>query len=311
MKEMKRFFLIFVAFFCFLLAIVGCGEENSNNSNCCVKIVATMFPHYDFARQITKGVDSLSVKMLIPPGVDAHSFEPSASDIRDVKDADLFIYTGGENDVWVDRILKSSKKSPDSCLSFLNIFKDDRDVVSNSGGYKFKDEHVWTSLPNCIKIARYIANKICEIDKKNSNKYIENLDIYLKELSSLNSSFKDIVANRKRDVLVFGDRFPFLHFVNSYGLKYITPYSGCSSNTEVGSLNVSNVVNVAKKEKVPVVLKLEQSSGALSKTIADEVGAKVKVFYSCHNCSKEDFKNGKTFLNFMEENVKTLKEALC
>lgn len=310
---MKRFFLSFAVFVCFLLFILGCSFNNGKDSysNCRVKIVTTMFPHYDFARQITKNVDGVRVKMLIPPGVDAHSFEPSAGDIREVKDADLFIYTGGENDVWVDRILKSLKKSSGSCLSFLDIFKDDGDVVLNSSGCKFKDEHVWTSLPNCVKIVKCIANKICEIDKENGTKYNENMGIYLKELNRLNNSFKDVVANRKRDILVFADRFPFLYFVNCYGLKYITPYSGCSSNTDVGSLDVSNVVKVAKRENVPLILKLEQSSGALSKTIADEVGAKVKVFYSCHNCSKEDFKNGKTFLNFIEENVKTLKEALC
>lgn len=285
------------------LILSACSKDDVNKEKK-IKIVATIFPQYDFVKRLTDGVDGLEVTMLISPGVDVHNFEPTTKNVKEISDADLLIYTGGKNDLWLDKIFKSVEKKKDSLFSLMNALEIDKDDAKN------KDEHVWTSLLNCKQIVEKLAIKLGEIDKKNSKKYNDNMKKYISEIDKLHNEFKNLVANSKRKLVVFGDKCPFYYFSKDYGLEFISPYSGCSSKVDVNSKEITNIVRKIKQNNIPVVLKLENGNSQVAAAIAKEANIPVRTFYSCHNSSKKDFEKGTSFLSYIDKNLKTLKEAI-
>ncbi len=304
---MKR--IISILFFCLSLFLVfifcACEHESDKKNeflNKNIKVVTTIFPQYDFVKQITKDVDGVEVLMLSSPGVDVHCFEPSPKDIKNIKSADMFIYVGGKKDSWVEKILDSVEDKKSKAVSFFEILKDKENL---------KDEHVWTSILNCVKIVEFLGKEFCEIDEKNKEKYLKNTREYVENLKGLDEGFREIVSNKKRDFVVFADKFPFTYLFDDYKIDSVKAYHNCSSKSEVSSFEIAKIIEKIKANKVKSIIKTEGTTDDfVAKTIARETGAKILTLNSCHTCSKKDFEKGKTFLEFYRENLKTLKEAL-
>jgi zinc transport system substrate-binding protein len=172
------------------------------------------------------------------------------------------------------------------------------------------DEHVWTSPKNAILIVKEIEDKLSSIDEDNEEAYEENAENYISKLNKIDEEIREVVSNSKRKVLIFGDRFPLRYFVDEYGLDYYAAFPGCSADTEASAKTISFLIDKVKKEKVPAVLKIELSSGKIADTIASETGVSVKTFYAVHNVSAEEFKDGKTYIDYMNDNIKVLREVL-
>lgn len=307
---MKKFIekIIFVLFFCifFVFIFCSCGYEYKTKKevlNKNIKIITTIFPQYDFVKHLTKGIPNVEVLMLSPPGVDVHCFEPTPKDITNIKSADMFIYVGGNGDSWVRKILNSVEDKKCRAVSLFEILKKDEK--------KLEDEHVWTSILNCIRIVEFLGRELCEIDKNNKEKYLKNMKEYIEELTDLDKKFGDVVENKKMDFVVFADKFPFENLFHDYGVRCVKAYRNCSSKSEVSPSEIAKIIEIVKKNGVKVILKTEGTNdGSVAKTISKETGAKILILNSCHTCSKKDFENGKTFLEFYKENLEILKEAL-
>lgn len=311
---MKKLFSLIISIV-LLLSLCSCGagkvsEESTNNK---LKIVATIFPQYDFARAIAG--DKAQVKMLITPGTESHSFEPTTSDIKAIRNCDIFIYTGGESDHWIDSLLENIENKDIKILSLMDIIdphshEEEAEHEHSHQNHSHTDEHVWTSPKNAVEITKAICDEMCLADPENSQFYKDNLSTYTNKLTTLHKDFADTVITAKRNTLVFGDRFPLTHFSKEYGLEYFAAFSGCSEDTEPSASVVADLIRKTKAEDIPVVFKIELSSDSIASTIAKETGAKVLTFYSCHNISKEDFQNGETYITLMQKNVESLKTAL-
>lgn len=309
-KKLGLFFcLLFAVVIVFTIIILGFGSKIERNVHRKINVIATIFPLYDFVRQIAANQiknGEVDLKMLMPPGVDTHSFEPTPSDIELIENCDLLFYVGGRDDAWIEQILDSFNKKGKSKIKLVNFI----DFLGLSEKNESFDEHVWTSLENSSKMVSKISSAMIEIDPKNFSNYSENADSYVKKLDDLKGRIAEVVENGKRRVLVFADKFPFKNFVNEFNLDYVTPYSNCSAKTEVLASRMVDISNFVKRAGVPIILRIENGNDHVAKTISDETGAKTKVFYSCHTISKDDFYGGKTYLSFLEKNLETLKEAL-
>lgn len=307
---MKRFLSLILALL-MLICITACTETSPQKDEN-LKIVATIFPQYDFARTIAR--DKAQVSMLIPPGAESHSFEPTTSDILELSACDIFIYTGGESDKWIDSILENINNPDMTVISLTDcitpIEADHEHSENEAHSHSKTDEHVWTSPVNAIKICEAICDAMCEKDTQNAQSYKENLQEYKAALTTLDADFRSITQNAKRKELVFGDRFPLLYFTKEYNLEYSAAFSGCSDDTEAGASTIASLIEKVKSESIPVVLKIELSSDNIASTIAKETGAEVLTFYSCHNISKDDFEKGETYLSLMQKNLHTLEIAL-
>ncbi len=314
MKKYISSILIFLLAFALPLSLGGCKEPSSESENSNLKIIATIFPQFDFARQIAG--EKAQVQMLITPGTESHSFEPTTSDIMAINDCDIFIYTGGESDSWIDDLLKNTDNKDMTVVSLMECVEhiDDPHHTEHEEehhhNHSHTDEHVWTSPVNAMKMAEKICSVMCESDPTNADYYRTNLSKYLTELRSLDTEFREVTANAKRNTFVFADRYPLTYFSREYSLGHYAAFSGCSEDTEPSAATVARLIDTVKAESIPVILKIELSSDSIANTISKETGAKVMTFYSCHNISKSDFNSGETYLSLMQKNVETLRTAL-
>ena len=313
---MKRIICIILCMTVVLFSLCSCGkvEENKKDDGK-LNIVATIFPPYDFAKNA--GGDFVNVSMLLKPGMESHSYDPTPQDIIKIQECDLFIYTGGESDEWVKDILESGNDKPKKVIAMMDIVdtvaeeivegmeedNDDSDEIEY-------DEHVWTSPKNAMDITTAITKALCELDENHQASFNQNLMTYRRELSKLDSEFQEVTENAKRKTLVFGDRFPFRYFADEYGLKYYAAFPGCSSETEPSPNTISFLIDKVKQEKIPVVFSIEFSNGKVADTICENTGAKKLTFHSYHNITQEQFDSNTSYLSLMHDNVKALKEAL-
>lgn len=316
----------FCLLFVLLCAAMGCSRESGGDvkretgsqiesADKKVNVLTTIFPQYDFVRQIAG--DKVNLQMLLKPGEESHSYEPTPQDIIAIQNCDLFIYVGGENDAWVEEILSSmdGKKLTTLCLlDCVNAVQEEH--VDGMKEKKTKhddeeyDEHVWTAPENAEKIVNKIAQNLSNIDSENETFYRENAESYDEKLALLDQQFETVVSGVSRKPLLFGDRFPFRYFADAYGLQYYAAFPGCASDTEPSAETMAFLINQVKEKNIPVVLKMELSNENIANAIAETTQTKVRVFYSCHNITAEQFAQGETYVSLMEANVETLKEAL-
>lgn len=316
--------------------LTGCGtgrpEDASEKAqdDGRISVVTTIFPQYDFVRQIAG--DSVDLKMLLKPGEETHSYEPTPQDIIAIQNSDIFIYVGGENDAWVEDILDSM---PDAGMRTLKLIdcvdtveEEHVEGMQEQPGHSHEeeeyhgdeteeahsvheiDEHVWTSPVNASAIVDEIKELLAQTDPENRQRYEENAEAYEAELAALDAAFREVVDNAGRRLVIFGDRFPFRYFADEYGLDYYAAFPGCASDTEPSAAVMAFLINKVAEEKVPAVLKMELSNENIANAIAEATGTEVRTFYSCHNLTAEEFENGETYLSMMQKNVETLKEVL-
>lgn len=309
---MKKLISLIVAINLFfsVLMLSGCKttEQVQSSNPDKLSIVTTIFPYYDFVRTIAG--DRADIRLLLSPGSEPHSYEPSPSDIVAIENCDIFIYNGGESDEWVESVLSSLDNKDIQILSMMDFVTPLYEQTPlHTPGDEY-DEHIWTSIRNCELLVTAIADEIIAADKKNSDYYENNEKDYIEQLKNLDNEFKETVSNAKRNSIVFGDRFPFLYFVTDYNLNYECAFPGCSSETEPSIATVSRLIDFVRDNNIPVVFYLEFSSGNIAKIISEDSDAKIMQFSSCHNVTKQEFENGATYISLMEQNLDALKEAL-
>lgn len=320
-----------------LITFSSCNTESEsvNKNSDGISIVTTIFPYYEFARNIAG--DKADVKLLLSPGSEPHSYEPSPSDIVAIENCDIFIYNGGESDEWVDSVLSSLQNNDMKIMKMMDYVtllneqsgehshdhehehehsedeeshsREEENDIEHSHGEGY-DEHIWTSVRNAKELSAEIAHTLSELDAENSDYYSENENNYSLQLEKLDEEFTDIVNSSARNTVVFGDRFPFLYFVTDYELEYECAFPGCSSETEPSISTVTHMIDFVKEEEIPTVFYLEFSNGKTAQLIAEDTGADTMLFSSCHNVTKEQFESGVSYISLMEQNATALKEAL-
>ncbi len=297
-----------------LFVFSGCGKTEKFESDK-INIVAVNFPSYDFAREIAG--ECAEILMLLSPGEESHTFEPTPQDIILIQKADVFIAGGGESDAWVKRLISSSEIDKGKVLFMMeqdgiNNIKASHEHFENHDHSEFYeyDEHIWTSPLNAKVICESIYERLVEIDEENKDAYKENLDNYSKKLDKLDKDFFDIVKDAKRKTLVFGDRFAFRHFADRYGLSYYSAFPGCSGETEPDAKTVKLLIDKVSKENIPIVFYKEMSEGRVADAICEATNAKKQVFHSCGVVAKKEFENGENYISLMTKNADVLKEAL-
>jgi zinc transport system substrate-binding protein len=315
--------MLAMLFICLSVFVFAAGNKDARRSNGKITVTATIFPPYDFTRAIAG--DRINLSMLLPPGAESHSFEPTPRDIINIQNSDIFVYIGGESESWVDRILDSVDTGKMKIIRLMDAVdvveeeivegmqdEEEEDVFENIGVEiePEYDEHIWTSPKNAVIMVRAISAGLCEKDSANASYYQQNTDAYIAELNELDAEFQSIVNDAKRKTLVFGDRFPFRYFADTYGLSYFAAFPGCSTETEPSAATVAFLINKIRAEKIPVVFHIELSNEKMADVIAEETGSKKRLLHAVHNISKRDFDRGVTYMELMKLNEDALREAL-
>ncbi len=317
-KHVKHAAILLAAVF-LLSALAACAPSRTQSEPTGgISIVSTIFPSYDFARQITAGTDA-QVTMLLQPGEEVHSYDPTSQDIIRIQNADLFLYVGGENDAWIDNVLSGLDKSVKTfrMMDYVTLYEEEltegmqaeEESAADADEHEW-DEHVWTAPVNAIAIVKAMTAELASIDPGNAAVYQANSDAYVAQLEALDQSFRDIVANGARKTVVFADRFPARYFVEEFGLNYYAAFPGCSAETEASAATIASLIEHVRAESIPVVFYIELSNEQMADTVCEATGAEKMLFHTCHNVTKAEFESGATYLSLMQNNAAALKAAL-
>lgn len=299
------------------------ADKNSGK----IKIVTTIFPQYDWTREIISDTKSADLTLLIGNGTDLHSYQPSIQDIAKISTADIFIYVGGESDGWVKDALKNAKNKNMTVINLLEVLGDnvkEEEIVEGMQAEEEEehqhdedepeyDEHVWLSLRNAKVICAAICDTLCKKDSANAASYKSNLTAYTSKLDALDAKYTATVKAASKKTILFGDRFPFRYLTDDYNLKYYAAFVGCSAETEA---SFETVIFLAKKVDelgLNSVLKIESGDGKLARTIINSSAKKsaaILTMDSMQSVTTKQAASGTTYLSVMENNLKVLEQAL-
>ena len=300
---------------CCLLALTGCGaRETQEAEDGRLQIVTTVFPAYDFARAAAG--ELADVRLLLPPGTESHSYEPTPADILAVQECDLFIYLGGESDAWVETILAAADRQGTDLrmLDCVDLLEEEttegmetEEHDHGPGDVVEMDEHVWTSPKNAAAITRAIGAALGQVDPAHGEDFTAGAEDYAGELEALDREFADFFASRPDGVLVFGDRFPLRYFAAEYGVEYYAAFPGCSTQTEPSAATVAFLTELVRDREVSTVWYIEFSNHLVADSIAEAAGAETAMFHTCHNVTQAEMDGGATYLSLMQGNLETLR----
>ena len=385
------------------LVLGGCAQtggsqgafDASSEENGKLKVAVTLFPYYDFVRQIAG--NQVDLQMVIPAGMDSHSFEPTPADIRTIQHADILISNGGTMEHWLDETLAALDTTNMTIVTMMDYVdaveeeivegmedadhdhehthvyvaadhdhsgetpeehaahahedddhdhsgetpeehaahahedddhdhsgetpeahaahsyeEDTRSYVDHDGREEEieYDEHIWTSPVNAMKLVDVIGDTLAEADPAHADTYHQGAENYKKELEEIDSGFREVSANRKRNMIVMGDKFPFRYLADEYQLDYRAAFSGCSSDTEPSAKTIAYLIDKVKEEQIPAVYYLELSSHRVAEIIGEETGAEPLLLHSCHNVTRAQFDAGITYVGLMRQNIENLRKGI-
>lgn len=358
---MKKYIGIGLSILVAIMMVLGCAKKESTGSSEAesgssvtesssaaeskseetkkLSIVTTIFPAYDWVKQVVGDNKNVEISFLIDKGVDLHSYQASAADIAKITDSDLFVYVGGESDDWAEDIIKENPN-----LKYINMvdsigeaalaeelvegMQDEEDhdhegeehaheegehaheEGEHEDGEEEIDEHVWLSIKNAETIVSAIEAKLAEIDPDNKAEYEKNANDYLAKLDELDKEYKDTLSSIQNKTIIVGDRFPFRYLVNEYGINYYAAFKGCDAGSEASFETVKFLANKMDELNMTDIFIIDGSKGDLAKTIVDNTkdkNAKVLVLDSMQSTKSSD---NASYLDIMKKNLEVLKEVL-
>lgn len=299
----------------FILPLCGCTAPLHTEDG--FSVVCSIFVPYDFARQIAG--DRAKVTMLLPAGVESHSYEPTPSDIIRIENADLFLYVSEHTETWIPQLVDSLEKKQVRTVDIAEALgievhehHHDHDHEHEDAEHEEheKDEHIWTNLETAAEMVRLIADEFANADSVNADYYYANAQKYISEILDLKDDFKLLCENSKRREIVSGSRFAMKNFTEEFELDFTAAFDSCVDNTEPSAAVMAKIIDKINSDNIPVIFYEELTEPKIARAVSDETGAKMLLLHSCHNVSASELKSGASYLSLMRQNYENLKEAL-
>ncbi len=289
----------------------GFGKDTEGK----VKVVASIYPVYDFARKI--GGDQVAVKMLVPAGTEPHSWEPSTRDMLDLEEADLFIYNGAGIDAWAEDVMDTVQNKNLTVLeaskdvTLLKAGEDHHDEDEHEDGHDDHDHHhgeydphVWLSPKNAEKELATIAEALIEKDPDHADVYRANLEKAKKECEELDSAFRErLSAYSGRYIVVAHEAYGYL--CEDYGLKQIG-IEGVSADQEPDAARMREIIDMVKEYGIRCIFFEELVDPKVAKSIAEETGCETRALSPLDGLTKDDIDAGREYFSVMRDNLQAL-----
>ena len=320
MKKVISIVLVVLMLCSCIFLVSSCNNKTESK----LKIVTTIFPIYDWVREITKGnEDNVELTMLIDKGVDLHSYQGTVDDIVKLSSCDVFIYIGGESDKWAKNALKNATNKDMIVINLMELLGDkvkEEELIEGMEGEEPEeddeieyDEHIWLSLKNAKYIVEKISSKLEDIDNLNSSLYKQNSQSYIQKLDALDKQYESKLKNGTYSTVVFGDRFPFRYLIDDYGLSYYAAFLGCSAESEASFETIAFLAKKVDELGLKCIYKIESSDGKIANTIKNSSKSKnqeIVTVDSIQSTTKKDVDAGVTYLSIMESNLIAFEKGI-
>lgn len=277
------------------------------------QIMVSLFPQYDIIRQIAQ--DKVDVELFLPAGSEPHSYEPSASTLMKIVEADLFVYSSDELEPWVKRLVEGNASEDLIVLDASNGIT----LLEADHGHEGEDEdeeelafdpHYWLDPQNMIIMSESIRDALIEIDPENEAFYIENANSYIASLKELDSNWQDLFDRAQLNQIIYGGHFAFGYLSHRFGLEILSPYSGYAPDAEPSAQALAGLMDVLAEKEINVIFYEELIDPRVARIIAEQAKVKIEVLHGAHNLNAEEMQAGWTYASIMEDNIEKLKEAL-
>lgn len=324
MKKIAYFLSFLIVFIMIFSCLTGCTTTKERKE---FVVVCTVFPVYDWMRNVVGENDNVDIVLLLDDGLDLHNFQPTMDDMAVMSDCDVFIYVGGESDDWVDDVLTTVKNTKMTTVNLIEVLGDkareEEEIEGAEDAHEHEheheeeetgyDEHVWLSLKNAEIFVKKLADVMAVKDEKNAEKYQRNAAIYNESLSELDAEYEKAVGEANVKTLVFADRFPFLYLFKDYGLQYFAAFSGCSTETSASPETVAFLAGKLNELNLRYILQIEGQTHDIAISVRDASESKNQTITSLNSLqtiTANDVNNGVTYLSVMQSNLETLKTVL-
>ena len=303
------------------ILFTGCAGEITNaqkHEDSALSIVCTMFPGYDWTKEITAGQD-VKLTYLLSGGIDMHNYQPSTKDMIAISDCDLLIYVGGESETWIDNVLKESTNPDRQVIRLMDVISDSLKEEEIKEGMQAEeedsayDEHIWLSVKNAETLCNAVCDTLCEIQPESAEAYQSNLNAYTQKLNALDKEFETMIEQSSMKTIVFGDRFPFLYLADDYGLDYYAAFAGCSAETEASFQTIAFLAEKLNELNSNTIFTIENADTSVARAVIANTESKnqqIVELNSMQSVSQKEIAGGVSYLTIMQENFNILKEAL-
>lgn len=342
---MKKFLKIISVLLTGAVLLMGCGTGNVSKEQASdggaaygqsdgrVRVVCTTFPAYDWIKNIIGDAEDIfELSLLVKNSADVHNYQPSAKDMIAIREAELFVYIGGESDTWASDLMESDASLQERAVSLVEVLGDETLIeelvegmththahseedghIQNDEVHDTIDEHVWLSLNNAEVLCQYLSERLCALAPDCEDRLRANTEAYTQALHELNDAYREMVNASKKNTLIFGDRFPFRYLTEDYGLEYYAAFAGCNAEAEAGFDTVVFLADKVKELHTSYIMVIDGSDCELAKTIsntADKTDMEILVLDSMQSVSWEDIEQGMNYLDIMKANMEILRKAL-
>lgn len=320
---MKKLSALLLCLILLATLFAGCNSNNQS-SDADIKVVTTVFPLYDWVREVAQDDVHIDLDLLLDNGVDLHSYQPTAKDIMNISDCDVFVYVGGESDQWVADTLAQADNKDMVVIDLMDVLGDkakEEELKEGMQGEEEEeteeepeyDEHVWLSLKNAALFTQSIADALKTADSQHADSYQANADAYIDKLNALDAQYQQTVDSAAVRTLLFGDRFPFRYLTDDYGLDYYAAFVGCSAESEASFETITFLANKVDELGLKAIMKIETSDGSIAETVRDNTKTKdqqILTLDSMQAVTADRAAAGETYLSIMESNLEVLKASL-
>ncbi len=323
-KRIKQFSIIVIALGLVIMA-GGCERRAEQPSTGKITVITTLFPLFDFAKNV--GGDKARVSMLIPPGIEVHSFEPKPGDVMKVKEADLFVYTGDAMEPWVQRFLTGVRSErlrvvdASEGITLMKIKEDhhEKEARGHAEGHHEGeqshhhhgnlDPHIWLDFANAQNMVDTIAVGFAAKDPAHKDIYLKNASEYKARLAYLDRTYRETLATCEKRIIIHGGHFAFNYLASRYGLVYESAYSG-SPDAEPTAKRLMELRKKLKMHGVDTVFYEELIEPRTADVLAKDTKSKLLKLHGAHNITKDEMNQGVTFIHLMEQNLTSLRAGL-
>ncbi|MDI9313763.1 MAG: zinc ABC transporter substrate-binding protein [Hydrotalea sp.] len=290
---MKKIFFLIILLAQFISPAVAQTSDKK------LQVVASLYPVYDFTKEI--GGDKIAVRLLLPPGVEAHHFDPTPTDVLSINRADVFTYVSDTMEPWAKKILASLNNGK---LTQLTIVNSGRDVASVGN-----DPHLWLDLSRAQQMVTAIADGLATADPSNKKFYRDRAKNYNRQLALLDNDYKKTIATCQQRDIIYGGHNTFGYLARRYGLT-TSAVTGFSDDAEPTAKGLKNIIDNVKKNNIHYIFYEELSDPKIAVSLARETGAKLLLLNGAHEVSKDDMVAGVSFLTIMKNNLNNLALGL-
>lgn len=294
---MKKLVIIL---FSILIIVVGCSSKEDSNYTESGKMLvyASFYPLYFLADEI--GGDNIDLRMVVPNGVDSHDYEPSMNQLKEIENAQLFIYNGANYESWADKvvgnIIDEKRTINASQLVDLNV------IDGNP------DPHIWLNPDNMIQIGKAIKEKLVSLDEKNKDEYEKNFNELSDRLRELDNRYFEVLKDKNKDSIIVSHA-AFGYMTERYGFNQI-PVSGISPEQEPSPKTIANLIETARNKNHEYIFLETLASPKTVQVIAEETNLQILTLNPIEGLTEEQLKNGEDYISLMEDNLENLKKAL-